>query len=90
MPFDPYETEILNDLSKAERLEPADRLEDELEEARDAARSYLTKTRNINIRLSEYDLFCLKRKSAEKNIPYQTILASVIHQYVTGKIKPRL
>ncbi len=90
MPFDPYETELLNDVAQAESLEPADRLEDELEEARDAARSYLTKTRNINIRLSEYDLFCLKRKSAENNIPYQTILASVIHQYVTGKIKPRL
>jgi predicted DNA binding CopG/RHH family protein len=90
MPFDPYETELINDVAQAESLEPADRLEDEVEEARDAARSYLTKTRNINIRLSEYDLFCLKRKSAKNNIPYQTILASVIHQYVTGKIKPQL
>ena len=90
MPFDSYEKELINDVAKAESLEPADHLEDELEEARDAARSYLTKTRNINIRLSEYDLFRLKRKSAETNIPYQTILASVIHQYVTGKIKPQL
>ena len=90
MPFVSYETELLNDLAKVERLEPADRLEDELEEARDAARSCLIKTRNINIRLSEYDLFCLKRNSAETKIPYQTILASVIHQYVTGKIKPQL
>ncbi len=90
MPFDSYEKELINDVAKAESLEPADRLEDELEEARDAARSYLTKTRNINIRLSEYDIFCLKRRSAETNIPYQTILASVIHQYVTGKIKPQL
>ena len=90
MPFDSYETELLNDVAKAESLEQSDRFEDELEEARDAARNYLTKTRNINIRLSEYDLFRLKRKSAENNIPYQTILASVIHQYVTGKIKPEL
>ena len=90
MPFDPYETELLNHVAQAESLEQSDRLEDELEEAREAAQNYLTKTRNINIRLSEYDLFCLKRKSAENNIPYQTILASVIHQYVTGKIKPRL
>ena len=90
MPFDSYEAELLNDVAKAGSLEQSDRFEDELEEARDAARSYLTKTRNINIRLFEYDLFCLKRKSAENNIPYQIILASVIHQYVTGKIKPRL
>ncbi len=45
------------------------------------AHASLHKTRNINIRLSERDLQKLKVKAAEKGIPYQTLVASVLHQY---------
>ena len=62
-------------------------IDDEIDEAKSAARKYLKKTKNINIRLTEDDVLKLKRKSAELNIPYQTILASVIHQFAIGKIK---
>ncbi|MDF1879845.1 hypothetical protein JHD50_00775 [Sulfurimonas sp. MAG313] len=36
---------------------------------------------------TEFDMLMLKRRSAELNIPYQTILSSLIHQYVTKKVK---
>lgn len=41
----------------------------------------LSKTRNINIRLSERDIRKLKEKAAHKGLPYQTMIASVLHQY---------
>ena len=39
------------------------------------------RTKNINIRLSERTLHKLKVKAAEKGLPYQTLVASVLHQY---------
>lgn len=50
------------------------------------AETMLNKTKNINIRLSEKDIFTIKAKAVEKGIPYQTLLASVIHQYSSGKL----
>ena len=44
------------------------------------------KTRNINIRISAYDLEKVKQKSAEEGIPYQTLISSVIHRYIAGKL----
>ena len=48
--------------------------------------STANKTRNINIRMSAYDLEKVKQKSAEEGIPYQTLISSVIHRYIAGKL----
>lgn len=45
------------------------------------AQHTLARSRNINIRLSERDLLKLKAKAVEKGIPYQTLVASILHQY---------
>jgi len=44
------------------------------------------KTRNINIRISEYDIAKVKQRATEEGIPYQTLISSVIHKYITGKL----
>ena len=44
------------------------------------------KTKNINIRISEYDLAKVKQKSAGEGLPYQTLISSVIHKYIAGKL----
>ena len=44
------------------------------------------KTKNINIRISEYDMEKVKQRSAEEGIPYQTLISSIIHRYITGKL----
>lgn len=49
-----------------------------------AAKNTMKKTKNINIRLSEKDLLKVKAKAAETGIPYQTLLSSVIHQFVNN------
>ena len=48
-----------------------------------AARRYLRKDARINIRLSTSDLEMLKRRAAEEGLPYQTLISSVIHKYVS-------
>jgi predicted DNA binding CopG/RHH family protein len=44
------------------------------------------KTKNINIRISEYDLADLKRKAEEEGMPYQTLISSVLHKYITDRL----
>ncbi|EDK72418.1 conserved hypothetical protein [candidate division TM7 genomosp. GTL1] len=44
------------------------------------AKNSLNKTMNINIRLSERDVYKLKAKAAEEGIPYQTLAASILHK----------
>ncbi len=44
------------------------------------------KTRNINIRISEQDLYNLRLRSAEEGIPYQTLITSIIHKYLANKL----
>ena len=90
MKLDAYEAELLEAVEHRSRFDSVENFEEELALAKEAARNFLNKNRNINIRIPEYDLLMLKRKSAELNIPYQTILSSLIHQYVTEKIKPTL
>ena len=51
---------------------------------RSYAKNSLDKTKNINIRISERDARKIKSLAVEKGIPYQTLIASIIHQYKKG------
>jgi predicted DNA binding CopG/RHH family protein len=45
-----------------------------------AAKATLNKTKNINIRLSERDLFKIKSMAIEEGMPYQTLVSSILHK----------
>ena len=47
----------------------------------------LKKNRKINIRISDNDLSALQRRAAREGIPYQTLVGSVLHKYVSGFLK---
>ena len=42
------------------------------------------KDKRINIRISNRDLELLQRRALEEGIPYQTLVSSVLHKYVSG------
>lgn len=50
------------------------------EELKLYAKNSLNKTLNINIRLSERDVYKLKTKAAKEGLPYQTLAASILHK----------
>ncbi|SMN11700.1 conserved domain protein [uncultured Candidatus Thioglobus sp.] len=87
MKLDKEELELLDLVDKTDEFERVDDYEQAMLEAKIMAKNYLNKTKNINIRLSEADILMLKRKSTESNIPYQTLVSSLIHQYATDKIQ---
>lgn len=51
-----------------------------------AARATAIKDRRVNIRLSSGDLQDLQVKALEAGLPYQTLIASVLHKYATGRL----
>jgi predicted DNA binding CopG/RHH family protein len=58
----------------------------ELAKFKAAARATAIKDRRVNIRLSSIDLSDIQVKALEEGIPYQTLIASVLHKYVTGRL----
>ncbi len=50
------------------------------------ASASLVKDKRVNIRISSRDLEDIQAKAAEEAIPYQTLMASVLHKYVTGRL----
>ena len=50
------------------------------------ARATLKKDRRINIRLSQKDLEALQTLALEEGLTYQTLIASILHKYVSGSL----
>ena len=44
------------------------------------------KTKNINIRISQQDLENLRRSAEQEGIPYQTLISSVLHKFLAGRL----
>jgi predicted DNA binding CopG/RHH family protein len=61
----------------------------ELARFKAAARATALKDRRVNIRLSSGDLSDIQVKALEEGVPYQTLIASVLHKYVTGRLTER-
>jgi predicted DNA binding CopG/RHH family protein len=54
--------------------------------ARKTAAKTLRKDVRINIRLSSTDIFNIKKIAAFEGLPYQTLIASVLHKYAAGHL----
>lgn len=78
--LDKEEQELLDSVERGE-WKSVPNLKKEMARLRAAARVTLARNKNINIRLSELDLIKLKGKAAEQGLPYQTLVASIIHQF---------
>jgi predicted DNA binding CopG/RHH family protein len=50
------------------------------------AANTLNKDQRMNIRVTKNDLDGIKLKAIEEGMPYQTLVTSIIHKYVRGKL----
>ncbi|MEO8188567.1 MAG: hypothetical protein ABI580_14525 [Burkholderiaceae bacterium] len=82
--LDPYELEVLQAYESGKLKPIASKAE--LLRMRAAARATAIKDKRVNIRLSSVDLLDIQAKALEEGLPYQTLIASVLHKYVTGKL----
>lgn len=84
---DPYEAELVAAFEKGSLKSVATKAE--LSKFRAAARATAIKDRRVNIRLSSGDLQDIQVKALQEGMPYQTLIASVLHKYVTGRLSER-
>jgi len=80
-----YEGDILGSFEKREWRSVPD-LKDEIERYAASAAATLSKDKRINIRLSSRDLEDIQMRAAEEGMPYQTLIASVLHKYASGRL----
>ena len=81
---DAYEKGILGAYEKGQLKSVATKAE--LAKFKAAARATAVKDKRVNIRLSSSDLQDVQVKAMQEGVPYQTLIASVLHKYVTGRL----
>lgn len=82
--LDAEETEILRDFEAGEFksvLTPQRK-----KQLAEAAEETFKKDKRINIRISSRDLEAIQRRALEEGIPYQTLVSSILHKYVSGSL----
>ena len=72
-----YEGDVLKSISPSKA---------DLARFKAAASATFIKERRVNIRLSSPDLMDIQARALEDGLPYQTLIASVIHKYVSGRL----
>lgn len=53
---------------------------------RDAARATLRKDKRVNIRMAERDLVRFQKTAIQEGLPYQTLISSILHKYINGRL----
>ncbi len=79
-----YEESILNDFENDE-FSKVSSSNEKVENAKLAAKNFMTRDNRINIRISSFDLNMIRRIAVQEGLPYQTLLSSVIHKFAAGR-----
>ena len=83
LPYAKEELEIL-DFIENENPESVPNVKIEIEQLKLSVKHKLNKRKAINLRLLETDLESIKTEAIKAGIPYQTLISSIIHKYVSG------
>lgn len=81
--LDEEEKELLGSYNKGEWKSTGE----DLDKYKQAAKQTFAKTHRINLRISERDFRGIQIKAREEGMPYQTLVSSLVHKYLAGKIK---
>jgi predicted DNA binding CopG/RHH family protein len=84
--LDREERELLKSFGRSE-WRPVKNLERESRRYRKAAAATVRKDQRVNLRISKPDLDAIRLRAAEEGLPYQTLIASVLHKYASGRLR---
>jgi len=62
------------------------RVRSEAKRYQEYAEATFRKDRRVNIRISRKDLEAIQKRALEEGIPYQTLISSLLHKYVSGRL----
>ena len=81
--LDEYEKDILQSVENGE-WESKKNIDERLLELQSYVKHQ--KKKAISIRISENDIYELKKKALENGVPYQNLIQVLIHQFASNKI----
>jgi len=58
----------------------------EAKQYQEYARATFRKDKRVNIRISEKDLVNIQKRAIQEGLPYQTLISSVLHKFVNGRL----
>ena len=79
------EKEILDSVERGEWKQIPD-FKCEAKRFQESAKATLRKDKRVNIRMTERDLVSFQKKAVEEGLPYQTLISSVLHKYINGRL----
>jgi predicted DNA binding CopG/RHH family protein len=83
--LDPEEQALLDDFESGV-LTQISNVNSELEQHKKYATATFQKDSRINIRISSKDLRLLQKRALSEGLPYQTLIARLLHKYVEGRL----
>ena len=83
------EKEIIDYVESGE-AKSVENVKEEISRFTQMAKEQTNKKKAISIRISESDLYLLKKKALATGLSYQNIIQSLVHQYTHDKIKASL
>jgi predicted DNA binding CopG/RHH family protein len=86
--LDKEEREILAAFEQG-ASQPSPEEETELKKHREYAAATFKADQRINIRLSTRDLNALQKRALSEGVPYQTLVASILHKYIDGQFQEK-
>ena len=88
MKLDHEEKELMDTLERGE-WHPVGNFEQQRKELIKTAKMTMQKDQRMNIRVSKRDIDALKVRALEEGLPYQTLVSSILHKYLTGRLTER-
>ena len=86
MKLDADEKEILRSVDRGEWRSARGLARMQSQYARYATATF-RKDRRVNIRISSKDLEAIQKRALEEGLPYQTLIASLLHKYAAGRLR---
>jgi len=86
--LDDEEKDILESYERGEWV-PVKNPKKEIKKLQRYAKNTLQKDKRINIRMTSKDLDQVQIIATQEGIPYQTLVSSIIHKYVSGYLIER-
>ena len=79
------EQELLDSVERGEWRRIPD-FRREAKRYQNAAHATLRKDKRVNIRMSARDLVHFQKSAMDNGLPYQTLISSVLHKYINGRL----
>lgn len=88
MKLNKEEKEILESVERGE-WKSIPNFKREAKRYQEYAKATFRKDKRVNIRMSEKDLVNIQKRALQEGLPYQTLMSSVLHKYITGQLKEK-